>query len=79
MKVYMAGFEKMIRERIQTANMLSSIIFAVINEPPAAWRLIRKAILARGTYIYRYRVGGRRTWPYRSVIAKRRLSGHGFG
>lgn len=35
MKVYMAGFEKMIRERIQTANMLSFIIFAAINEPSA--------------------------------------------
>ena len=79
MKVHMAGFEKMIRERIQTANMLSSIIFAAINELSTAWRLVRKTILARDTYIYGYRVGGRRTLSYRSVIAKRRQSGHGFG
>ena len=72
MKVCMAGFEKMIRERIQTANMLSSIIFAAINELSAAWRLVRKTILARDTYIYRYRVGGRRTRAYPSVVAKRR-------
>ena len=78
MKAHTAGFEKMIRERIQTANMLSSIIFAAINELSAAWRLIRKAILARETYIYRCRVGGRRTSSYRSVIAKRRQSGRGL-
>ena len=64
MKVRMAGFEKMIRERIQTANMLSSIIFAAINELSAAWHLVRKTILARDTYIYRYRVGGRCTPSY---------------
>ena len=52
MKVYMAGFEKMIHERIQTVNMLSSIIFAAINEPPAAWRLIRNACFARVHIIY---------------------------
>lgn len=47
MKVRMTGFEKMIRERIQTANMLFSIIFAAINELSAAWRLVRKTTFAR--------------------------------